>query len=353
MGENGAMTFHPIRFAAACILSALLAFSFQSGVGLAAENAVACTGADMRPELEREKPGSLEAIREAAARTPNGDARLWRIETAEGAVSHLYGTMHVSNPDVVRLGPKAQAAYDDAKIVVIETTDVLDEQKAAASLWAKPELMVFTDGTSLLDHMDDEEERVLDEALRERGMTLSAMKTIKPWILAGSLSLPACELGTARQNFLDIRLARDAQDEGREIAGLETALEQIEAIAGLPLDFHVDSLVDSARLGDLQDDVFATIGALYAEGRIGEIWPFLMVASESLGGEIEAADEAALAGFNEAVITRRNYTMAERAAPIIENGGAFIAVGALHIPGEEGVVELLRERGYDVERVAP
>ena len=49
------------------------------------------------------------------------------------------------------------------------------------------------------------------------------------------------------------------------------------------------------------------------------------------------------------MVTARNRTMAERAMPFIDAGGAFIAVGALHLPGEEGLIELLRKKGYRVE----
>ena len=356
------MTTIPVRRVGSTLLNlwhaALLAlFVLSLGVGLArADDEKSCKGRDLRAELAISAPEAMEEVRATAAATPNGDARLWQLTAANGAVSYLYGTMHISDPEITRLGPEAQLAYDGAKVVVIETTDILDEQKTATAMWSRPELLAFTDGTSLLDHLDDEEERLLDGALREQGMTLSAMKSMKPWILAGSLALPACERGAARKGFLDIRLARDAQEQGREVAGLESAVEQMEAIASLPLEAHVDSLVDAARMGDRLDDVFATLGALYAEGQIGEIWPTLRALSEHVAGDGETlteADENTLAAFDEAVITRRNHTMAERAMPLIEAGGAFIAVGALHLPGEEGLVELLRERGIAAERVAP
>ena len=317
--------------------------------------ATLCRGRDLRADLAARAPGAMQAVREAGAATPNGDARLWRITTPGGAISHLYGTMHISDPELTRLSAEAQLAYDGARLIVIETTDILDEAKAASSLMARPELMVFTDGTTLLDYMDEEEERLLDEALRKQGMTLAAMKTFKPWMISSMLSLPSCERDREADDFLDLRLARDAVEAGREVAGLETAVEQIEAFAGMPLDAHVDGLVDSARMGDDMDHVFATIGALYGEGQIGEIWPFLRAAAEHLGDPADPlteTDEAAMAAFDERVVVRRNHVMVERALPLLEEGGAFVAVGALHLPGEEGIVELLRRQGLTVERVA-
>ncbi len=52
--------------------------------------------------------------------------------------------------------------------------------------------------------------------------------------------------------------------------------------------------------------------------------------------------------FLKYLISDRNHIMAERAVPIIDKGNAFIAVGALHLPGKDGIIELLRTKGYRV-----
>ena len=308
----------------------------------------ACGGTDLRPVLAREAPALLEAAEREAAATPNGTHRLWRVTTPGGAVSHLYGTMHVSDPAIVALSDEAQSAYDEAAIVVIETLDVLDENAMAAGLMARPELMSFTDGTDLTDLMDEAEQKALDAALRDRGMSLGAVRSLKPWILSSLVALPACEAG---ESFLDIDLARNARDAGRDVRGLESAVEQMEAMASIPLAVHVDALLGSAVLGDGLVDAFHTMGRLYAEGDIAAIWPVLQAISTHLvpGSQM---DPAAMVAFEEALIGRRNRTMALRAEPMLAEGGAFVAVGALHLPGEGGLVALLRDAGYAVEPVA-
>ena len=62
-------------------------------------------------------------------------------------------------------------------------------------------------------------------------------------------------------------------------------------------------------------------------------------------------DSAGYAAFEEAMITARNRTMAAHAGPILDRGNAFIAVGALHLPGEKGLIELFRKDGYTVTAV--
>ena len=66
---------------------------------------------------------------------------------------------------------------------------------------------------------------------------------------------------------------------------------------------------------------------------------------------LEHGTEATWNSFKSLLLDTRNQRMAERAAPFIEDGNAFIAVGALHLPGETGLVQLLRDRGYKVTAV--
>ena len=332
-------------------LHLLFAALFVLVLGTAVARA-ACAGEDIRARLEAERPGALAAIEAEAAVVPNATGKLWRVQAPNGAVSHLFGTMHVSDEAAVALSPEAEAAHAEADTVVIETLGILDPAAMGAAMAADPSLMFYTDGSSLLDIVPDEDEALLDDALTERGSSLVAMKAFKPWLLMAQLGLPACAISTPEAG-LDSRLATEARDRGDAIDELETPGEQLSAFASIPTDMQVDALIDMARLADGSDDLYATMGALYREGAIGAIWPTLNAAGEMLLGEsMSSADEDAMIAVERELVVKRNYTMAERAAKFLDAGDAFIAVGALHLPGEEGLVELLRGDGYTVEMVA-
>lgn len=312
----------------------------------------ACAGDDIRSKIEAAAPGALAGIEADLAAVPNADGKLWRVTSSGGKVSHLFGTMHVSDPGTVALSPEAEAAHADASTVIIETTDMLDPAAASAAIGARPDLMFFMDGSNLLDLLPDEDEPAVERALAERGSSLVAMKAFQPWMVMAQLSIPACATANPEAG-LDIALATAARDRGDRIAGLETMEEQLTAITSMPIDLQVEALVDAARLGEGVDDLYATMSALYREGEIGAIWPVLNAASELLLGEAQSAAETeAMVKLEQALVIERNYRMAERAVPYLKEGGAFVAVGALHLPGEEGLVELLRGRGFEVERAA-
>lgn len=85
-----------------------------------------------------------------------------------------------------------------------------------------------------------------------------------------------------------------------------------------------------------------TTTALYLKGEIGLIMPSLRkIVPDSLSEEDYEL-------FLKYLISDRNQVMADRAVPIIDKGNTFIAVGALHLPGKVGIIELLRAKGYRV-----
>lgn len=313
--------------------------------GPASAQTAACTGTDMLAQMEQAEPAKLEAIRERARLTPNGEGRLWKIEKEGLEPSFLFGTMHVTDPRVVVLPPAAQAAFEASETVVIETTDLLDPAGLVTIISRRPELTAFTDGTKLTSLMTPEDVEVARRGLAERGVSLDAVAGLKPWILSAMVSVPACE--TARKaggaQVLDMKLAQDAKAAGKQIGGLETAVSQLETMASLPMAFHIDGLVETLRLGNRIDDVIETMITIYLDGQTGLFWPFFEAV-------LPPGDGAGYAEFEERMITARNGAMAKKSEEFIGRGRAFIAVGSLHLPGEQGVVQRLRAAGYTVTR---
>lgn len=329
---------------AALFYGALL---FAVSQAQAAETA-ACNGQNLLAEIEHDNPERLAAIRAEADAIPNGKGLLWRISKDGVTDSYLFGTMHMADPRVIDLPAAAQDAFDTASTVVIETTDILDQAAMMASMLKNPELMMFTDDTTLFSLVSDEDRVVIENALKSRGIPPASVVKMKPWMIASMVALPACELArkAAGAPVLDVELAQRAQVDGKLLEGLETVEDQLGAMASLPMDFHLRGLVETIKLGARIDDVIETMIVLYLDGDTGMFWPFFREVLPS-----ESDRDGGYAAFEEAMVTARNHTMAARADPFLTQGGAFIAVGALHLPGDKGLVSLLRANGYIVEAV--
>lgn len=309
-----------------------------------AEENRSCIGKNLLADLQSKDPKAFATIASEAAKTPNGQAVFWKIEKPGIKPSYLLGTMHVTDPRVLTMPQGAQQAASRADTIIVESDEVLDDKKAAIALMAKPELSMFTDGSTISSRLTPEQVSELEAGLKKRGLALSAVNRMKPWIIASFVALPACELARKAEgtSFLDKRIAQDAANAGKRVVGLETYAEQLAALNDLPIDFHLTSLIETLKLGDTMNDVNETMIDLYLKGDIGAIIPMLQAVSP----DPLSSKDPGYAAFEQRIIVDRNRVMATRAAPTLAQGNAFMAVGALHLPGNDGLVALLRHQGF-------
>jgi uncharacterized protein YbaP (TraB family) len=305
-----------------------------------------CAGKDLVAAMRKDNPAEYEKLRSEADKIPNGTSIFYRVEREGVEPSWVMGTMHMSDPRVLDMPDAAKTAYDDASTIVIESTDVLDKTKMAAFMLGHPEYTMLPDNKTLKDLLDPADYRIVADGLKERGIAIATVMRMRPWIISSMVALPACELARRGEGvqMLDIGLATQAESQGKDVEGLETLSDQIGAMTSLPLKFNLQGLVETLKLAGRLPDVMETMISLYTKGDLGMLWPFL----RSISPEVEDSDYGE---FEKTMVTARNHTMAEHAAPFIDKGNAFIAVGALHLPGEEGLIALLQKAGYKVAPV--
>ncbi len=305
-----------------------------------------CGGENLMETLSAD---DLARIQAAARSTPNGKGLLWKIEQEGTPPSWLYGTMHDSDPRVLALSDAARKGFGAADTVALELGESQDLEANALALIAEflsdPAIAMLPDGTTLPSLLEAGEFRQVESMLTEIGIPITLVSRMQPWLPAFLVTAMDCEIG---KPFLDQVLAQDAVAEGKTVVGLETIREQLMASAGLPLDSQLTMLIETAAIYRHLPDFKATMIDLYVSGDVDMIMPVLRHIVKRGG---LTYDENAYADFMRLIVDNRNHTMAERAQPLIEKGNVFIAVGALHLPGEVGLVELLRERGYRVTAV--
>jgi uncharacterized protein YbaP (TraB family) len=162
------------------------------------------------------------------------------------------------------------------------------------------------------------------------------------------LSQPPAEFArhTARRESppLDLLLQRRAAAQRMVIFGLENASEQISPFDDLPVTDQIAfldaTMVENARI----DWWWSTMKEAYLGRDVGALYQLM--------SEDRMADNHELMQlFKERMIDQRNERMVQRMAYGLAKGKAFIAVGALHLPGERGVLNLLAQQGYAITRV--
>ncbi|MEL6766199.1 MAG: TraB/GumN family protein [Pseudomonadota bacterium] len=328
-----------------------LALSLFAGAATAT-----CNGVDLIAGMDA---GARAAMEVEAAEVPNGEGRLWQVEAPSGAVGHLFGTYHDTEA-AGTLTPAVRAAFAEATTLVVELTE---KEFAAmeARIAADPSFSFGGGrdglGAQLAESLDREERAAAEQALAARGLSLAAAAQLKPWLLFSLLGTPACQLAAmgAGAPVLDRVLIEEAEARGLPVRGLETYEAALAAF---------DEIGDAASLGLARDmlalaphdeDIRRTMLTLYVAGRTGMISVFSTQAAEIIGVAqtgTSAEAEALADAFSEAILDGRNRAWMAPLRDVLSSPGGFVAVGALHLPGEEGLVALLRAEGFVVTPVS-
>jgi hypothetical protein len=269
-----------------------------------------------------------------AAEAPLERGLLFEVRSERGESSYLFGTIHSENDRVMDLPPPVRSAFGGARIFVMEA--IPDAEAVLRSMVT----MVYTDGRSLAGVVGGDRYGEIVEAMKSRGMSEEAIKDFKPWAIVTILSVPPAETG----EFLDMHLYKSALAAGKPVIGLETIDEQLAVFDGLSESDQVALLSDTLAVLDQLPEVHERLLDAYLQRDLAEL---SRLGEEYLGGGDSEVGER----FKEAALDLRNARMTERMVPLIEKGGHFVAVGALHLPGDAGILARLRAIGFEVRPV--
>jgi len=259
---------------------------------------------------------------------------LWKIESPGTAPSYLFGTYHTNDPRITTLPCPVKNIFDNTASYTMEVI------ANGAGIVSMAEAMFFKDGKTLKDVLG---EPLYQETLRAVGAsgsgTAGGINNMKPWAVMMALSAPRAGRGL----FLDMALQYDATRRSKPTYGLETMQEQIAVFNGMSLDDQVVLLRDAVQNFQLTQDAMEELTQAYLKRDLSAL---LM-----LNEKFKPKDARVYSEMMDRLLVRRNANMAERMHVRLKEGNAFVAVGALHLPGETGLLRLLSAAGYHVTRV--
>jgi uncharacterized protein YbaP (TraB family) len=309
-----------------------------------------CKGRDLLADLKIKDPGAYDRWIAAARRTPNGQAVFWRVTGKDlPQPSWLLGTAHVTDPRILALPSETNNAFEKARILAVEIEN-LDKPwiDYFNNLSALP-FYYLPDGKTWRDYLSTAELELMKTELAQHGGWVAQFERLQPWaIVLITFSYPNCEVWriSLGRNFLDAELTSRARRSGKPIIGLETRYEALGTIARTPLEAQFRKMLTYARIYGSPEDEYETSIQIYLS-RLNTLY----VSFEESPFELNADELKAFREFDHHALDERNLIMRDRALPLIREGNAFIAVGAAHLPGDQGLVELFRKAGYEVTPV--
>lgn len=306
-----------------------------------------CRGNNLLDELRAQEPTVYSAVRERADATPNARHVLWKVEhprQPDRPASYLFGTIHLADPRVLALTPATQSALSGVRRIALEVDD-LSPERVGSALASIGDLVTLPGQGQLKTLLSDSDARKAHGALLQAGLPEDFAGRVRPWLAQIMLATTACERARVASGLLplDAALQKKAERAGVSVIGLETIEMQFRSLAAVPQSDQVTLLRTALKMHDRADDMMETLVQAYLQRDLGVIWPLQLALARRHGMEV-----AAFAAFERHLLTDRNTRMRDRALGHLNYGGVFMAVGALHLPGEKGLVALLRDAGYSV-----
>ena len=266
---------------------------------------------------------------------------LWEVTPPGGGQpSHLFGTMHITDPRVVALADDIAPRVQQAAVLALE----IDMSSGAQAEIAMG--MIGGDGPGIDALVDADTYAALEAAVGEAGVPAFVLPQLRPWAVTVLVSLPQAELARIQTGAepLDGLLNDLAATADVPVVGLETPAEQLAVLNAIDLDLQVDQLILALNDRAEVDRVFETLTQLYLDE---DLAGFMVWLEDQMAGE----DPELRAAFVDGLLTQRNRLMVERMEPLLEAGNAMVAVGAMHLAGDDGILAALDALGYGLQPV--
>lgn len=258
---------------------------------------------------------------------------LWEIGAPGVAPSYLFGTYHTSDPRITILPCPVHDVFSRTSSYTMEVIF------NGAGIVSMAEAMFFSDAKTLKGVLG---ESLYQETLRALGASESGSGSInkmKPWAVMMALLSPREGKGL----FLDMSLQLAATRLDKPVYGLETMQEQISVFNDMALDDQVVLLRDAVQNHQLAQNAMEELTQAYLKRDLRALL--------ALNEKFKPQDARVHNAMMERLLSQRNIIMAERMRARLKEGNAFIAVGALHLPGTNGLLNLLSRAGYRVSQV--
>jgi len=315
-----------------------LAALLRAAVAIAAALLLALPGSAAAQATVAPVQGRSQLAREGDAEVVPRRGILYEVKSGP-ATLYLFGTLHVGKPDFYPLDARTNRAFAASSALYLE----LNLAEASLAQTAT-ELAAYPQGSSLDRALPPALMARVDAALVRYQVPRDAAVRMKPWMLGQTLLLlEAARSGYSPAFATEIHLLGLAAAQAKEVRGLETLAEQFAIFDQMPeagqQRFLADVLdaLDDPRLRTHLDALVGAWANADARGLEDEL------ARERAEGTTFARDVLPR------LVDARNRTMADKIAEIARSGQTtFVAVGALHLVGAEGIVALLRARGFTV-----
>lgn len=253
---------------------------------------------------------------------------LWKISNTQNQyTSYLFGTMHLWDERAIKLMEKVAPFINETSIFAAETA--IGELNAMSN-----EVMFLPENKTLSDFFTPKKIlKIKQNVAKILGVPYAQIECFQPMVLTNFFAAKAVSShGEYRIDDMFWQFAASAQ---KTCIGVESVQEQMEIFQKIPLSFQCKQLLDTIKNVGKHSRQYKKMALLYEKGEILALYHHA---------------KASMGKLRKPLVYDRNILMADRISDLVTNQSAFVAIGAGHLAGQKGIINLLRKKGFTVQK---
>ncbi|MCI9434412.1 MAG: TraB/GumN family protein [Bacilli bacterium] len=291
-----------------------------------------------------------EVVKDDKTNVENTTPLFYRISKEDSDINiYLLGSIHAADKGIYPLNDTIMSSYNksDYLAVEVDTVALTSDFDLQVSLAQK---MLYTDGTTIKDHIGEELYTKMVAKLKEKGSYNSMYDNYKPAFFESLFENAIIVDADMDANAgIDMHFLKLAKKENKNILEIETAASQYDLLLNNPIELDKMMLEGYVESYDESISEMKDLYNAWKKGDANELEQKLMsTSSEGLSQtEIEMIEN-----YNNTLINKRNYIMTDALEKYYaEEKNVFCVVGVGHVVGDQGIISLMEQRGYNVEKL--
>ena len=306
-----------------------------------------CAGQNILASLSADQRSALQARTDVA---PFARGNFWQATKGDAEIT-IIGTYHLGDPRHAATMTILQPLITQATTLLVEAGPE-EEAQLLAQITKDPSGMLITTGPSLMEQLPADDWARLTKAMAERQIPSFMAAKFQPWYISILLSVPSCAMtALAEKSGLDFSIMAAAEAAEVPIRALEPFDTVLRLFGDMPAKAQVEMVQTALVMEDRAADSAITLADAYFDENSRVVWELMQDQALALPGYTPERIQQEFAMMEEVLINARNRSWIPVLEATAANGPVFAAFGALHLSGDQGVLNLLAQQGWALERL--
>ena len=280
---------------------------------------------------------------------PKNEVAMWEVTSKDtDAKLYLMGSIHAAKPDTFPLRKEITDAFEKSDYLAVEA-NIKEFEKDVSAQLETAQKCIYSDGSKIYDHISKDTYEKAKAFLLSEKQYAEVYDMYSPFMWSSLIeNALVLKSDIAIDEGVDYTLIGLAEDAGKEVLEVESMDFQLDMSLGFPdelYDIMINETIDNA------DAYPQELNDLYSSWHSGDLEKFIEEFDEE-PENLTDEQKQLYEDYNKQMLTDRNIGMANKAAQYLsENKNVFFVVGFMHMIGDDGIVELLKDKGFTVKRV--